>query len=163
MDVMQTTTGSSSRATAAFQRIIAATVVAVMAAVMDVVFAAPAHADGWCKEFIGGSNDDTATGYSYGPDGSKRGYVTWSSDGERLRVVDTSSNGRRIVALFSYCVNGTWHDTLYRDSGPNEGPIDVEKYDFDFAEGRAITFQPCEIRMASKTLYNCGVKGLVHA
>lgn len=113
--------------------------------------------------FPGGSNDDVARGYSYDPDYNERGYVTWYSDGERLKVVDTSSNGRRIVALFTYCVSGKWHATLRRDSGPNQGPVDSKTYNFDFAEGRGIAFKPCETDTKTGALYNCGVWGAGHA
>ncbi|WP_157987440.1 hypothetical protein [Jiangella endophytica] len=77
------------------------------------------------------------------------GSATFYERGEILEVTDTASNGWRTVALFSWCEGGlygigTFRSYLHRDSGPNEGPTDVQRYDFEFAEGRMVLLTVCE-------------------
>ncbi len=84
------------------------------------------------------------------------GYVTFRSKGEILRVQDYRSNGWRIVAKVSWCdANGNWRPYIYRDSGPNDGPVDQEYYDFDFAEGRILIIEVCEWKPATGQVRGC--------
>lgn len=115
-----------------------------------------------CTEFPGGSNDDIAK-VSVVPDYFVTGYVEFRSSGEVLTVQDITSNGRRIVALFSWCDDGIWHPYVHRDSGPDEGPTDTQTYKFDFAEGRGIKFVGCEKNMSTGALYHCTKIKYTHA
>lgn len=120
----------------------------------------PVHEEQSCTTFPGGSNDDLAVG------GSTYNYASavWHSGGDYLIVQDHISNGYRGVALFSYCVSGTWHPYLHLDSGPDEGDFDQEVYNFNFAEGRAIKFKVCEQRSGEPgSAYNCGDREYGHA
>ncbi|WP_157575074.1 hypothetical protein [Jiangella muralis] len=88
------------------------------------------------------------------------GYALFSESGEKLEVVDTKSNGYRVVALFSWCEGplydkGVYRSWLHRDSGPDEGAIDRQYYDFDFAEGRRLLMRVCEKKMSTGQLIDC--------
>lgn len=96
-----------------------------------------------------------------------RGSVTYYERGEYLTVRDTSSNGWRVVALFSWCEGpllglGTFHWSpttsdgwQHRDSGPNQGAVDEKTYNYDFEEGRRVIFRACEKQMSTGQLRNC--------
>ena len=79
----------------------------------------------------------------YPSTGSSRGHAHFREYGEILEVVDTNSNGQRIYVRFIRCSHPTDVLTIH-DSGPNEGPTDVETYNFDLPEGLRIIFQVCE-------------------
>lgn len=49
-------------------------------------------------------------------------------------------------------MNGSYTRYKHYDSGPNEGRVDRETYDFDFREGRKIKVRVPE----GKALQNCG-------
>ncbi|SEF08464.1 hypothetical protein [Jiangella alba] len=88
------------------------------------------------------------------------GHAVFDGGDETLEVVDTKSNGYRVVALFSWCEGplnsvGTYRSWLHRDSGPNEGATDREVYDFDFAEGRRLLVRVCEKNMSTGRLIDC--------
>lgn len=94
------------------------------------------------------------------------GSATFSERGEYLKVEDRKSNGWRIVARFSWCENGptgVFRGWLHRDSGPDEGEVDRQTYDFEFAEGRRVIFQVCEKNMTTGALRDCGATELAYA
>lgn len=99
----------------------------------------------FCTTFPGSSNPNaTVTAGLEAPIGTDNGFAIWHAYGDWLEVIDTKSDGHRMVALFSYCVDGHWHPNLQLDSGPDEGSHDREKYKFNFAEGRAVKVELCE-------------------
>jgi hypothetical protein len=79
-------------------------------------------------------------------DNAVNGGATWYERGDKLLVRDNSSNGLRTVVNFSFCKNGNWTpDGKYKfDSGPDEGEVDEEVYDFTMVERRMVRFQACE-------------------
>jgi hypothetical protein len=126
--------------------------------------AAPAQAD-TASTFAKSSPVKPAASCFTTPDNSERakgyvqnggGYAEWYANGEWLEVVDVKSNGRRVVALFRWCTNGQYTEPQWRDSGPDEGRIDSELYNYSFAEGRKIRFVVCEKTSGSNpVLSNC--------
>jgi hypothetical protein len=96
------------------------------------------------------------------------GSATFYERGEYLKVKDTNSNGWRVVAQITWCDGPFWtvsplRGWLDRDSGPNEGAVDRETYDFDFAEGRRLVFRVCEKKISTGAIRNCSGNEMVWA
>jgi hypothetical protein len=96
------------------------------------------------------------------------GKATFYERGEYLKVEDTNSNGWRVVAQITWCDGPFWtvsplRGWLDRDSGPNEGAVDRETYDFDFAEGRRLVFRVCEKKISTGAIRNCSGNEMVWA
>lgn len=60
------------------------------------------------------------------------GVVTFYEHGDNFVIKDTNSNSQRVRAKINVCGVGVIH----MNSGPNEGAVDVEVWNYDFLEGR---------------------------
>ncbi|HEY9411575.1 MAG TPA: hypothetical protein VIP77_18490 [Jiangellaceae bacterium] len=97
------------------------------------------------------------TGYTHGA-------ARFQSRDELLYVEDYLSNGRRIVVRFSWCESGAYVPYQNRDSGMDQGDVDSNMYDYNFAEGRKIRFKVCEERSRTdETPASCGATVYGHA
>lgn len=115
------------------------------AAVMTLTAGAPAVANAGPTPtcWANANNGDVWGAYATG------GYARFYEYGDKLEVVDTKSDGVRTQVYFQYC--DTYNGKIYYyahkgpvlDSGPNEGSVDREWYDFDYAERRIVRFKAC--------------------
>lgn len=83
------------------------------------------------------------------------GRARWEEHGEILTVTDTESNGMRIHVRLLNCLTGQFR---FFDSGPNEGPTDIERYNLSYAEGIRFAMWACEggptTRCGSRVMVN---------
>lgn len=115
-------------------------VVTMVAAITTLTAGAPAVANNIPTPdpcFTYANNGDT---WSVGVPG---GFARFHEYGDRLEVVDTASDGVRTTAIFQYCEDGGFKPNGRFDSGPNEGSVDREWHDFDYAEKRKVRFKVC--------------------
>ncbi|SDT70519.1 hypothetical protein [Jiangella sp. DSM 45060] len=119
--------------------------------------------------------DIATTGCWQHPNPDGKTWTAWTSGGsvkfyergEILEVTDTKSNGWRVVGLFTWCEGpflgqGVWRESpstssgwQHRDSGPDQGAVDKQRYDYEFEEGRRVIFRACEKKMSTGQLRNC--------
>ncbi|MGY6658562.1 hypothetical protein ACXIZN_41035 [Amycolatopsis sp. TRM77291] len=71
------------------------------------------------------------------------GSATWYEHGDKLKIVDSLSDGNRTIGSIRWCSGGDWSTWRDYDSGPDEGNIDVEWVDFDLTEGRKVQILAC--------------------
>ncbi|MDI3404186.1 hypothetical protein [Streptomyces cavernicola] len=92
--------------------------------------------------FVGNiNNGDKWTAYAQNP--THPGQATWYEHGDRLKIVDSLSDGNRTIGSIRWCSGGDWSKWHNYDSGPDEGNIDVRWKNFDLKEGRKVQILAC--------------------
>lgn len=119
-------------------------------AVMGLVSGAPAIANADASEGSPCSVGNINNGFVWsGFNANHTGNARFYEYGDRLEVIDTSSNGERARAHFQFCTRDDEGNAYYAryswlDSGPDEGKIDRQLYDLSFSEGVKVRFKVCD-------------------
>ncbi|MFE0173345.1 hypothetical protein ACFWZ2_13585 [Streptomyces sp. NPDC059002] len=71
------------------------------------------------------------------------GMATWYEHGDKLKIVDSLSDGNRTIGSIRWCSGGEWSRWHNYDSGPDEGDIDVRWKNFNLKEGRKVQIVAC--------------------